>query len=68
MYEDATLLSCHCERSEAIPFSDRDCFVTDVPRNDRIRLLVPFSEERRTHDLLPNFTLIESDFSRILNS
>ena len=26
---------CHCERSEAISSSGKDCFVTVVPRNDR---------------------------------
>src|SRR5262245_51513460 len=36
--------ACHCELSEAISlsFSDGDCFVTTVPRNDSIRPPVPF--------------------------
>jgi hypothetical protein len=33
---------CHCERSEAIPARNRDCFIADPLRNNRIRLPVPF--------------------------
>ena len=35
----------HCERSEAISFTDRDCFVAYAPGNDRSQLLAPFSGE-----------------------